>query len=100
MGEGKGMRGNAGSRQGSRIPNRRSIRMPGYDYAQAGAYFVTICTKDRKFLFADIVNREMALNNAGRGDALKRSQQQKSHSGKHSDAEKDRYDFFTQKRSL
>ena len=60
------MRGNAGSRQDARRPNRRSIRLPGYDYSRAGAYFVTICTKDRECLFCDIVNREMSLNNAGR----------------------------------
>ena len=30
-----------------RIHHRRSIRLQGYDYSQSGAYFVTICTKDR-----------------------------------------------------
>ena len=25
------------------IHNRRSIRLKGYDYSQAGLYFVTIC---------------------------------------------------------
>jgi putative transposase len=46
-------------------PNQRSIRLPGYDYSRTGAYFVTICTKDRKCLFGDIVNREMVLNDPG-----------------------------------
>jgi REP element-mobilizing transposase RayT len=46
--------------------NRRSIRLRGYDYSRAGAYFVSICTKDRKCLFGDIENQEMALNDAGR----------------------------------
>ena len=32
---------------------RRSIRLKDYDYSQAGAYFVTICTKDRLLLFQD-----------------------------------------------
>ena len=27
---------------------RGSIRLPGYDYTQPGAYFVTICTQNRK----------------------------------------------------
>jgi putative transposase len=45
---------------------RRSIRLPGYDYSRAGAHFVSICTKDRKCLFGDIMNQEMALNDAGR----------------------------------
>lgn len=29
-------------------PTRRNNRLAEYDYAQNGAYFVTICTKDRK----------------------------------------------------
>ena len=53
-------------RQDSCKSKRRSIRLPGYDYSRTGAYFVTICTKDRKCLFGDIVNPNMALNNAGR----------------------------------
>ena len=36
-------------------PNRRSIRLPGYNYASAGWYFVTICCKDRMHLFGEIV---------------------------------------------
>ena len=30
------------------IHHRRSIRLRGYDYVQAGAYFVTICTQGRE----------------------------------------------------
>ena len=33
--------------------------------AQPGAYFVTICTRDRKCLFGHVVNEEMHLNDAG-----------------------------------
>ena len=44
---------------------RRSIRLKGYDYAQPGAYFVTICTHDRACLFGHVVNGEMHLNDAG-----------------------------------
>ncbi len=37
--------------------HRRSIRLKGYDYHNAGAYFVTICTKNRECIFEDpIVN--------------------------------------------
>ena len=46
--------------------NRRSIRLQGYDYSQAGAYFVTLCTQNRECLFGEIVNGEMRLNEAGR----------------------------------
>ena len=34
--------------------NRRSIRLPGYDYTQEGFYFVTICTYKHKCLFGKI----------------------------------------------
>jgi len=46
--------------------HRRSIRLQGYDYAQAGAYFVTVCTQDRECLFGEIVDGAMRLNDAGR----------------------------------
>ena len=48
------------------LHHRRSIRLPGYDYSQAGAYFVTICTQNRRCLFGNVVNVEMVLNHAGR----------------------------------
>ena len=32
-------------------PVRKDIRLPEYDYAQPGAYFVTICTRMRENLF-------------------------------------------------
>ncbi len=44
---------------------RRSIRLKGYDYTQAGAYFVTICTQGRACLFGEVVNGEMRLNEWG-----------------------------------
>ena len=33
------------------IHNRKSIRLRGYDYSQEGAYFITICTKDKELYF-------------------------------------------------
>ncbi len=45
--------------------HRRSIRLKEYDYSQAGAYFMTICTQGRECLFGDIINGEMRLNDAG-----------------------------------
>lgn len=48
-------------------PNHRSsIRLPGYDYSQPGAYFVTIVTHDRRCLFGRVEDGEMVLNAAGR----------------------------------
>lgn len=48
------------------IHHRRSIRLQGYDYTQAGAYFVTICTQGREYLFGEIADGQMRLNEAGR----------------------------------
>lgn len=36
------------------IHHRRSIRLKGYDYSQAGAYFITICCEDRICRFGEI----------------------------------------------
>ena len=46
--------------------NRRSNRLPDYDYSLAGAYFVTICVQHRECLFGTIVGDDMKLNDAGR----------------------------------
>lgn len=48
------------------IHHRRSIRLKGYDYSQAGLYFITICVKDMECLFGKIENNEMILNDAGK----------------------------------
>ena len=44
---------------------RRSIRLRGYDYSQAGAYFVTMVVQGRACLFGEIVDGNMCLNNTG-----------------------------------
>jgi REP element-mobilizing transposase RayT len=46
--------------------NRRSYRLKGYDYNQAGLYFITICVKNMECTFGEIVNSEMVLNKIGR----------------------------------
>jgi putative transposase len=45
---------------------RRAIRLRDYDYEQAGAYFVTICTQERACLFGVIQDDKVCLNDAGR----------------------------------
>ncbi|HHT9113265.1 MAG: transposase [Planctomycetes bacterium] len=45
---------------------RKSIRLKGYDYSRAGAYFVTICAHNKECLFGDVVNGNLALNDFGR----------------------------------
>jgi REP element-mobilizing transposase RayT len=47
------------------IHHRRSIRLRSCDYAQAGAYFVTLCTHDRMCLLGSVVEGDMRLNDAG-----------------------------------
>lgn len=44
----------------SELPKRRHTRLKKYDYSSAGAYFVTICTKNRKCVFSHIAEREQA----------------------------------------
>lgn len=48
------------------IHHRKSIRLKGYDYSQAGLYFITICCQDRAHLFGEIENGEMILNEYGK----------------------------------
>lgn len=45
--------------------HRRSIRLPQYDYAKSGVYFVTICTHERECVLGDVVDGVMVLNDWG-----------------------------------
>ena len=45
--------------------HRRSLRLQGYDYRQAGAYFITVCCHQRACLFGDIVDGMLRPNHAG-----------------------------------
>jgi len=47
------------------IHQRKSIRLKGYDYSQAGLYFITICCQDRIYRFGDVVNGKMVCNEYG-----------------------------------
>lgn len=46
--------------------HRRSIRLAGYDYATPGAYFVTLCVRDRVCALGNIVRDSMVLSDWGR----------------------------------
>ena len=48
------------------LPQRKQIRLTGYDYSLPGYYFVTICTQERKNILGKIVNEEMVLNKIGK----------------------------------
>ena len=46
-------------------PQRQSPRLQDYDYAQAGAYFITICAHERHLMFGHIADDAMTLGAAG-----------------------------------
>lgn len=46
-------------------PRRRSTRLPGYDYSQAGAYFVTICTQDSICCLGEVIGGDFHASQVG-----------------------------------
>ena len=46
--------------------HRHSIRLKGYDYSNHGAYFVTICSHEKKCIFGNVVDGKMLLNDLGK----------------------------------
>ena len=42
------------------LPKRKHPRLDNYDYSSAGAYFVTICTQNRRCVLSRIVGRGLA----------------------------------------
>ena len=49
--------------------HRHSLRLPGYDYALVGAYYVTICTHERARLLGEVVDGAMRLSPSGEAAA-------------------------------
>jgi REP element-mobilizing transposase RayT len=47
------------------IHHRRSVRLRGYDYASAGAYFLTFVTHARESLFGEVAEGAMVMNEQG-----------------------------------
>jgi hypothetical protein len=47
------------------IHNRHSIRLPGFDYSQAGAYFLTINSHKKEHLFGSVVAGVVRLTAVG-----------------------------------
>ena len=41
-------------------PQRKHPRLKHYDYGSAGAYFITMCTRDRKCILSRVVGRGLA----------------------------------------
>ena len=47
------------------LPNRKPLRLEGWDYSSPGWYFVTICVQDMRSVFGTVVNGKMLLNTVG-----------------------------------
>ena len=46
--------------------NRKQIRLKNYDYSENGAYFVTICTYEKKCIFGYVKDGIMHFNDYGK----------------------------------
>ena len=42
-----------------KLPNRKKNRLQGYDYSESGAYFITICTDNRRKILSNIVGGDV-----------------------------------------
>jgi len=45
------------------LPKRKPTRLKNFDYSSVGAYFVTICVRDRKRILSEIVKTEFTATN-------------------------------------
>ncbi len=59
------MQNNIMTRFNHDIHRRHSVRLKGYDYSKAGAYFVTVYAWQRGCLLGEIVDGAMRLNEYG-----------------------------------
>ena len=50
----------------SKFRSRKRLRLSEYDYAQPGAYFLTICVRRRECLLGHVAHDEMHLNEYGK----------------------------------
>lgn len=58
------------------LPKRKAYRLPDFDYSSSGAYFITVCTKDRKHTLSYITvgtstARPYELHLSKTGEAVK-----------------------------
>ncbi len=52
------------------LPKRKSTRLKSFDYSSAGAYFVTICVRDRMQILSEIVRTDLTSANKTNGIAV------------------------------
>lgn len=48
------------------LPDRHTVRLPGFDYSSANWYYVTICVHERERFFGKIFDGRMISSPAGR----------------------------------
>jgi REP element-mobilizing transposase RayT len=48
-----------------KFPFRKSIRLKGYDYSSPGYYFITICVKNGRKMFGNVVDGQLELTECG-----------------------------------
>ena len=48
------------------IRQRKPNRIRHYDYSQNGAYFITVCTQDRRKILSDIVGDDAHIDPSSR----------------------------------
>ena len=52
------------------LPKRKSTRLKNFDYSSVGAYFVTICVRDRMQILSEIVRTDLTSANKTIGIAV------------------------------
>jgi REP element-mobilizing transposase RayT len=52
--------------ESSTLPRRRTIRFQKFDYSQAACYFVTVCAREKRRIFGEVIGAEMQLNDLGK----------------------------------
>lgn len=45
-------------------PKRKPTRIPGYNYSQNGAYFITICAENHRYVFGNFEKKLISNNNS------------------------------------
>ena len=50
---------------------RKPTRLKNFDYSSAGAYFVTICIRDRMNILSEIVKTDLAATDKTNGFAVR-----------------------------
>ena len=52
------------------LPQRKSTRLKNFDYSSAGAYFVTICVRDRMQILSEIIRDDITATDKTSGIAV------------------------------